>query len=89
MPGDAGPMAFYYNSKLLAKYHITPPTTWAQFATDAASAAQGRPVGLHDELLRRPTCSGCMSLMAQDNAWPFTYTGGSNGRRSTGPARPR
>ena len=23
MPGDAGPMAFYYNSKLLAKYHIS------------------------------------------------------------------
>ena len=37
IPGDAGPMAFYYNSALLAKYHITPPTTWAQFATDAAT----------------------------------------------------
>ena len=35
MPSDFGPMAFYYNTKELAKYHITPPTTWAQFATDA------------------------------------------------------
>jgi hypothetical protein len=25
MPGDAGPMAYNYNSVLLAKYHITPP----------------------------------------------------------------
>src|SRR6266496_26291 len=43
MPGDAGPMAFYYNTKLLAKYHITPPTTWAQFATAAAALKKANP----------------------------------------------
>src|SRR5450755_3755863 len=32
MPSDSGPMGFYYNNKLLAKYHITPPATWARFA---------------------------------------------------------
>jgi multiple sugar transport system substrate-binding protein len=37
IPGDAGPMAFYYNSALLARYKITPPATWAQFAADAAT----------------------------------------------------
>jgi len=43
IPGDAGPMAFYYNSALLAKYKITPPTTWAQFATAAATLHSGDP----------------------------------------------
>jgi ABC-type glycerol-3-phosphate transport system substrate-binding protein len=28
IPGDAGLMALYYNSALLAKYHITPPINW-------------------------------------------------------------
>ena len=43
IPGDAGPMAFYYNSALLAKYHITPPTTWADFATAAATLHKADP----------------------------------------------
>ena len=52
IPGDAGPMAFYYNSALLAKYQITPPTTWARVRHRRGDPAQGRPVRLHDELLR-------------------------------------
>jgi len=43
IPGDAGPMAFYYNSALLAKYHIAPPTTWAEFATAAATLHKDDP----------------------------------------------
>jgi len=40
MPSDFGPMAFYYNQQVLAKYHITPPPTWAEVATDAVKLHQ-------------------------------------------------
>ena len=77
MPGDAGPMAFYYNSGLLAKYHITPPATWAQFATDAATLHADDPSAYMTNF-SAVDLQWIMSLMAQDNAWPFTYTGGSS-----------
>jgi multiple sugar transport system substrate-binding protein len=77
MPGDAGPMGLYYNATELAKYHITPPTTWAQFASDAAK--------LHSEnssdyltFFAATDLQWVLSLMSQDNAWPFKYTGGAN-----------
>jgi len=77
MPGDAGPMAFYYNSALLAKYHITPPTTWAQFAADAATLHKDDP-GAYMTNFSAIDLQWVMSLMAQDNAWPFKYSGGSS-----------
>ena len=77
MPGDAGPMAFYYNTALLAKYHIAPPTTWAQFATDAATLHKADP-GAYMTNFSAIDLQWVMSLMAQDNAWPFAYSGGSN-----------
>jgi multiple sugar transport system substrate-binding protein len=77
IPGDAGPMAFYYNTALLAKYHITPPTTWAQFATDAATLHKDDPSAYLTNFAAEDL-QWIMSLMAQDNAWPFTYTGGSS-----------
>ena len=87
MPGDAGPMAFYYNSALLAKYHITPPTTWAEFATDAAKLHKADPSAYMTNF-SAVDLQWIMSLMAQDNAWPFTYTGGSNVTINwTGPAQ--
>src|SRR6201986_5011688 len=43
MPSDAGPAGFYYNSKLLGQYHLTPPTTWAQFATESATLHKDNP----------------------------------------------
>jgi multiple sugar transport system substrate-binding protein len=36
IPGDTGPLALYYRADLFAKYHIPIPTTWAQYADDAA-----------------------------------------------------
>jgi multiple sugar transport system substrate-binding protein len=77
MPGDAGPMAFYYNTKLLAQYHITPPTTWAEFAADAAKLHQANP-NAYMTNFSAIDLQWVMSLMAQDNAWPFAYSGGSN-----------
>src|SRR5580700_974851 len=87
MPGDAGPMAFYYNSKLLAKYHISPPTTWAQFASAAAALKKADPSAYMTNF-SATDLQWVMSLMAQDNAWPFTYAGGSKvGINWTGPAQ--
>src|SRR5580700_9238299 len=87
MPGDAGPMAFYYNSKLLAKYHISPPTTWAQFATDAAALKKADP-SAYITNFSATDLQWVMSLMAQDNAWPFAYSGGSKVTINwTGPAQ--
>ncbi len=87
MPGDAGPMAFYYNTKELAKYGITPPTTWAQFATDAAKLHKAN-TSAYMTNFSAIDLQWVMSLMAQDNAWPFAYTGGSNVTINwTGPAQ--
>lgn len=36
IPQDTGPMAMYYRQDIFAKYHIPVPTTWAQYADDAA-----------------------------------------------------
>ena len=36
VPQDAGPMEFYYRADIFAKYNLTPPTTWGEYAADAA-----------------------------------------------------
>lgn len=37
VPQDTGPMGLLYRRDLLGRAHITPPKTWAQFATDAVA----------------------------------------------------
>jgi multiple sugar transport system substrate-binding protein len=77
IPGDSGPMAFYYNSSLFAKYHLTPPSTWAQFAADAAALHSDDPHAYITNFAA-VDLQWIMSLMAQAGAWPFSYTGGSS-----------
>jgi multiple sugar transport system substrate-binding protein len=36
IPGDTGPLGLYYRQDIFQKYNIPVPTTWAQFADDAA-----------------------------------------------------
>ena len=36
VPMGGGPMVYYYRADLFKKYHLTVPTTWAEFATEAA-----------------------------------------------------
>lgn len=43
IPQDTGPMAMYYRSDIFKKYHLTPPTTWAQYAADAATLHAANP----------------------------------------------
>ncbi|MGD0560177.1 MAG: extracellular solute-binding protein [Streptosporangiaceae bacterium] len=77
MPGDSGPMAFYYNTNELSQYHITPPTTWAQFATDAATLHKDNSSDYMTNF-SATDLQWIISLMAQDGASPFKYTGGSS-----------
>jgi multiple sugar transport system substrate-binding protein len=87
IPGDAGPMAFYYNSNLLTKYHIAPPATWADFATAAAALHQADPQ-VYLTSFAATDLQWVLSLMAQDNAFPFHYSGGDTVTINfTGPAQ--
>ena len=43
IPEDSGPMAMYYRADLFQKYHIPVPTTWAQYADDAAKLHAAAP----------------------------------------------
>jgi multiple sugar transport system substrate-binding protein len=77
MPSDFGPMGFYYDKATLATYHITPPTTWSQFATDAIAMHKANSKAyLIDFPANDP--QWLMDMMAQAGAWPFSYTGGAN-----------
>jgi multiple sugar transport system substrate-binding protein len=77
MPSDSGPVGFYYNASELAKYHISPPATWAQFAADAATLHKDDPSAYLTNFAGSDL-QWIMSLMAQDHAFPFSYTGGSH-----------
>lgn len=43
IPQDTGPMALFYNKSVFDKYHLTVPTTWAQYAQDAATLHNANP----------------------------------------------
>jgi multiple sugar transport system substrate-binding protein len=87
MPSDFGPMGFYYNQQTLAKYKITPPATWDEFAQDAIKLHNQNPKAY---LINFPANDPqwLMDMMAQAGAWPFQYTGGANLTINwTGPAQ--
>ena len=77
MPSDAGPAGFYYNSKLLAQYHLTPPATWAQFATESATLHKDNPKAYMANF-SATDLQWLLTAMAQAGAFPYTYSGGSS-----------
>jgi multiple sugar transport system substrate-binding protein len=77
IPGDTGPMGLYYNSKLFAKYHLTVPTTWAQYAADAAKLHSANSSSFITNF-SATDLQWVLALMAQAEAFPFQYTGGKN-----------
>lgn len=77
IPGDTGPMGLYYNKKEFAKYHLAIPKTWAQFAADAAKLHKAN----HSAYITNFSTTDLqwvVALMAQDNAFPFAYSGGKH-----------
>lgn len=77
IPTGTGPMATYYNSKLFAKYGLTTPTTWSQFATEAATLHRKDPSAYMTNFAVTDL-QWVMALMGQAGAWPFKYTGGAD-----------
>ncbi|HET8852235.1 MAG TPA: extracellular solute-binding protein, partial [Ktedonobacteraceae bacterium] len=43
IPQDSGPMAMFYRADLFKKYNLPVPTTWAQYADDAAKLHAANP----------------------------------------------
>lgn len=43
LPQDTGPMALFYNKTVFDKYHLTVPTTWAQYLADAEKLHAANP----------------------------------------------
>jgi multiple sugar transport system substrate-binding protein len=87
MPVDLGPLVQYYNTTLLGKYGITPPTTWADFATAADKLHAANPSAAMANF-DPENAQAVLALMQEDNAFPFTYTGGSTvGINFTGAAQ--
>lgn len=43
IPQDSGPMAMYYRQDIFKKYNLPVPTTWAQYADDAAKLHAANP----------------------------------------------
>ena len=77
MPGDSGPMDLFCNSAELAKYHVTPGTTWAAFAKAAAAFHKADPKG-YLTVFDPEDMQYLVSLMGQLGAFPFKWHGGSS-----------
>jgi multiple sugar transport system substrate-binding protein len=72
IPDDGGPVALMYRKDIFDKYGLTPPTTWAEYATDAAKlkAAGGPAFGDWPN----DTPAFTQAMFAQAGADPFTYS---------------
>ncbi len=87
MPVDLGPLALYYNSKEFAANGLAVPTTWTQFASEAAKLHTADPKAAITNL-DPESPQDVLALMQEYNAFPFTYTGGDKlGINFTGAAQ--
>jgi multiple sugar transport system substrate-binding protein len=77
MPSDAGPAGFYYNQKLFSQYHLSPPSTWTQFASDAVSLHKANSK-IYLANWTPTDLQWLLTAMAQAGAFPYKYSGGSS-----------
>jgi len=75
MPVDLGPLALFYNSKEFSANGLTVPTTWTEFATDAAALHSKNPTDAITNFDPEST-QDVLALMQEYNAFPFSYAGG-------------
>ncbi len=76
IPEDSGPMALYYRDDIFKKYHLPVPTTWAQYADDAAKLHAADPsVYITDFPPKEP--GWFTGLMWQGGARLFSISGQS------------
>jgi multiple sugar transport system substrate-binding protein len=71
IPVDGGPMAMIYRKDIFAKYNITPPTTWAEYAADAQKVHDAGGPAFGDFGSNVPAAT--TSLIEQAGGTPFTY----------------
>ncbi|HEY8721930.1 sugar ABC transporter substrate-binding protein [Pengzhenrongella sp.] len=74
IPQDSGPMGMLYRTDILAKYKITPPTTWEEFANAARALHQGDPKAYLTNLASNQN-GVWMGLLWAAGAKPFSSTG--------------
>ncbi len=77
MPFDVGPVALLYNEKLFAKFGLTVPKTWEEFAAEAAKLHSEDPkVSLMN--FWPADAQFLFSMMSQTGARPFAWNGGNS-----------
>ena len=74
IPLATGQMALLYRADIFAKYKITPPTTWAQFAADAATFHAADPSAYLTDF-PPSDYNAFMGLAEQAGAAPFVRVG--------------
>ena len=74
LPLATGQMGLLYRADILAKYKISPPTTWAQFATDAEQLHAADPDAYLTDLASNDY-NAFMGLAEQAGATPFVEVG--------------
>jgi len=76
IPQDTGPMAMFYRQDIFKKYNLPVPTTWAQFADDAAKLHAANPnIYITDFPPKQP--GWFTGLEWQAGARPFNISGQS------------
>ncbi|GAB3614786.1 ABC transporter substrate-binding protein [Humibacter ginsengisoli] len=76
MPVDLGPMALWYNEAQFTSAGIPVPTTWDEFAADAATLhAKDSSAAITN--FDPESAQDVLALMQQYGAFPFSYKGGS------------
>jgi multiple sugar transport system substrate-binding protein len=70
LPEDIGPTGFMYQPAVYKKYNLVVPTTWAQFATDAAALHKANP-NMYVDFFSPTDEHRLVSLWWQAGARPF------------------
>ncbi len=71
IPDDGGPVALMYRQDIFAKYQLTPPKTWAEYAADAAKLKAANGPAMGDWPSDTPAFT--QAMFAQAGANTFTY----------------
>ncbi|GAB3395448.1 sugar ABC transporter substrate-binding protein [Humibacter soli] len=71
IPDDGGPVAMMYRKDIFDKYGLTPPTTWAEYASDAAKLKAAGGPAMGDWPNDTPAFTQAMFIQA--GADPFSY----------------
>jgi multiple sugar transport system substrate-binding protein len=75
IPVDAGPMAMLYRQDLFQQYNLKVPTTWAEYADDAAKLRAADPSKYITDFGTNEAAGGWIQgLMWQAGSKPYTYS---------------